>query len=143
MIGRINVQVFLFTNNPIFRVLILQRIPERNSYWQPVSGGIEKGEKPIDTLKREIREETGIKKIKKIIDLDYIFTYETMWHGKLTMMKDMCFAAEINRIKEIRLSNEHQDYKWCSEIEAKSFLKWEHNLIALNKLVASLKLVLQ
>ena len=138
MIGRINVQVFLFTNHPIFRILILQRIPERNGYWQPISGGIEEGEKPIDTVKREIYEETGIKKLKNIIDLDYTFTFETMWHGKLTKMKDICFAAEINKVKEIKLSNEHQDYKWCTETEAKNFLKWKHNLTALNKLVTSL-----
>ncbi|TFG10932.1 MAG: NUDIX domain-containing protein [Promethearchaeota archaeon] len=139
MIGRINVQVFLFTNHPIFRVLILQRIPERSSYWQPISGGIEKGENPIDTVIREVREETGIKKLKNIIDLDYTFIFETMWHGKLTKMKEMCFAGEIKKIKKIRLSNEHQDYKWCTEKEAKNFLKWEHNLIALNKLGASTK----
>ena len=140
MIRRINVQVFVFTKNPIFRVLILQRVPERNSYWQPISGGIDKGEEPIDTVKREVFEETGIRALKTIIDLNYTFTFETMWHGKLTKMKEICFAVEIKEIREIRLSNEHQDYKWCTEIEAKKFLKWEHNLIALNRLVEILNL---
>ena len=140
MIRRINVQVFVFTKNPIFRVLILQRVPERNSYWQPISGGIDKGEEPIDTVKREVFEETGIRALKAIIDLNYTFTFETMWHGKLTKMKEICFAAEIKEIRQIKLSNEHQDYKWCTEIEAKNFLKWEHNLITLNKLVEILNL---
>ena len=140
MIRRINVQVFVFTKNPIFRVLILQRVPERNNYWQPISGGIEKGEEPIDTVKREVFEETGIKFLKGIINLNYTFTFETMWHGKLTKMKEICFAAEIKEIRQIKLSNEHQDYKWCTEIEAKNFLKWEHNLITLNKLVEILNL---
>lgn len=63
-----------------------------------------------------------------------------MWNGKLTIMKEICYAVEINKIKKIRLSNEHQDYKWWSEIEAKDFLKWEHNLIALNKLIKKLAL---
>lgn len=140
MIGRINVQVFVFTKSPIFKVLILQRIPERNSYWQPISGGIEKGEEPIDTVKREVFEETGIKILKSIINLNYNFTFETMWHGKITKMKEFCYAVEINKIRKIRLSNEHQDYKWCTETEVKNFLKWEHNLIALNKLVEILNL---
>ena len=61
MIGRVNVQVLVFKKHPMFRILILQRVPGRNSYWQPISGGIERGEKPIDTVKREVFEETGLK----------------------------------------------------------------------------------
>ena len=84
MIGRVKVQVFLFIRNPKFMVLILKRIPERNSYWQPISGGIEEGEKPIDAIKREVYEETGIKKLERIIDLEYSFIFKTTWQGKLT-----------------------------------------------------------
>jgi dihydroneopterin triphosphate diphosphatase len=140
MIGRINVQVLVFTKTPIFRILILQRVPERNSYWQPISGGIERGEKPIDTVKRELFEETGIKELKNIINLNYSFTFETMWHGNLTKMKEICFAVEINKKRKITLSNEHQEYKWCTEAEARNFLNWEYNLIVLNRLVEYLKL---
>ena len=84
MIGRVNVQVFVFTRNPKFMVLILKRIPERDGYWQPISGGIEEGEKPIDAIKREVYEETGIKKLERIIDLEYSFIFKTTWRGKLT-----------------------------------------------------------
>ena len=66
MIGRENVQVFLFTRNPKFMILILKRIPEREGHWQPVSGGIKEGEKPVDTLRREVYEETGINEFERI-----------------------------------------------------------------------------
>ncbi len=140
MIGRVNVQVFVFTRNPKFMVLILKRIPERDGYWQPISGGIEEGEKPIDAIKREIYEETGIKELERIIDLKYSFIFKTLWHGKLTKMREICFAIEIKKEKPIRISNEHEEYKWCTEDEAKKFLKWEHNIIALNKLINLIKL---
>lgn len=140
MIGRENVQVFLFTRNPKFMVLILKRVPEREGHWQPISGGIEKGEKPIDTLRREMYEETGINKFERIIDLKYNFIFETMWRGKLTKMREFCYATEIKEETSIKLSNEHEEYRWCTEDEAKEFLKWEHNLVALNKLINLLKL---
>lgn len=38
-------------------------------------------------------------------------------------------------VLDIRLSDEHKEYKWCSYIEAKEYLKWEHSLIALEKLI--------
>jgi dATP pyrophosphohydrolase len=140
MIGRINVQVFIFTRNPKFMVLILKRFPERNSYWQPISGGIEIGEKTNDAIKREIYEETGLKNFERIIDLEYSFIFETNWKGKLTKMLEICYATEIKEVSAIRLSNEHEEYKWCTEFEAKNLLKWEYNLLALNKLIDFLKL---
>ena len=55
-------------------------------------------------------------------------------------MREICYAAEIKKELLIRLSNEHEEYKWCTEDKAKKYLKWEHNLIALNKLINLLKL---
>lgn len=75
MTERTNVQAFVFSVNPSFRVLILKRTPERSGYWQPVSGGIENGEEPAIAVVREVFEETGITGIRNIIDLDYTFAY--------------------------------------------------------------------
>lgn len=131
MIERINVQAFVFYNYPIFKLLILKRVPERSGYWQPVCGGIENGENPEDAVIREVFEETGITKIKNIIDLNYEFTYRETKNGKLMNMKDICYAIEIEDTVDIILSDEHEQYKWCSYTEAKEYLTWEHNLIAL------------
>lgn len=140
MIGRVNLQVFIFTRNPKFMVLILKRIPERDSYWQPISGGFEEDEKPIDAIKREIYEETGIKELERIIDLKCSFIFKTLWYGKLTKMREIYFTTEIKKEKPIRISNEHEEYKWYTEDKAKIFLKWKHNIIALNKLINLIKL---
>lgn len=134
MIKRTNVQIFIFSTNPSFRVLILKRIPERSGYWQPVCGGIENGEEPKAAAIREIFEETGIANAKDIIDLNYTFSYKETKNGTLMDMMDICFAFEVNSVLDIKLSDEHEEYRWCSYIEAKEYLKWEHNLIALEKL---------
>lgn len=134
MIKRTNVQIFIFSTNPSFRVLILKRTPERSGYWQPVCGGIENGEEPKNAAIREIFEETGITNAKDIIDLNYTFSYKETKNGTLMDMRDICFALEVDSVLDIKLSDEHEEYKWCSYIEAKEYLKWEHNLIALEKL---------
>ena len=134
MVDRINVQAFVFCKEPSFKVLILKRTPERSGYWQPVCGGVENGEKLIETALREVLEETGIKNIKSIIDLEYTFTYKETKKGILMDMQDYCFAVEIENESNVKLSDEHEEFRWCSYIEAKEYLKWEHNLIALEKL---------
>lgn len=138
MVQRINVQVFVFCKIPSFKVLILKRTPERSGYWQPVCGGVENGEKLIETVLREVWEEAGINNIKSIEDLKYTFTYKETKRGVLMDMQDFCFAAEIKDIPNIKLSDEHEAYKWCSYVEAKEYLKWEHNLIALEKLMLNI-----
>jgi len=135
MVERINVQVFVFCKAPSFKVLILKRTPNRSGYWQPVCGGVDSGEELIEAALREIVEETGIENVKSIIDLEYTFTYKESKNGVLMHMQDFCFAVEVENIVDIKLSDEHEEYKWCSYSEAKAYLKWEHNLIALEKLM--------
>ncbi len=135
MTERTNVQAFVFSVNPSFRVLILKRTPERSGYWQPVSGGIENGEEPAIAVVREVFEETGITGIRNIIDLDYTFAYRETKDDVLMNMRDICFAVEVDNIPDIQLSSEHEQFRWCSYTKAKEHLAWEHNLIALQKLI--------
>ena len=63
--------VIINTKNKIF---IGQRFDKDKSAWQMPQGGIDKGEKTVDAVKREMHEETGIKKNFEIL-------YETKtWH---------------------------------------------------------------
>lgn len=139
MIERTNVQVFVYTTKPTFKVLILKRIPEKSGYWQPSCGGVDEGELPIEAARRELFEETGIVYKEAIIDLDYSFTYRESKNGIMMDMQDICFAVEVEEIPKVELSQEHKEYRWCTEVEARKYLKWEHNLIALDKLVDLVK----
>lgn len=135
MINRTNVQVLVFCKNPTFSVLVLKRTPERSGYWQPVCGGVENGEDLIEAALREVSEETGIEKVEFVIDLEYTFTYKETKNDILMDMQDFCFAVEIENIFDIQLSDEHEEFRWCSYREAKTYLKWEYSLIALDKLM--------
>ena len=136
MIERTNVQVFLFTRNP-FKTLVLKRSQERGGFWQPITGGIEEGESTNDTIKREVFEETGFQDIEKLYNLDYTFTYKAPISRK--WMKDICFGVLIDKIFEVCLSDEHEEYIWCNEKETKQILKWKYYLIALDKLLNVIK----
>ena len=46
-------------------IFIGQRFEKDKSAWQMPQGGIDKGEKTVDAVKREMHEETGIKKTSK------------------------------------------------------------------------------
>ena len=135
MLKRTNIQAFIFSTNQSFKVLILKRTPEKSGYWQPVCGGIENGEEPKETVVREVFEETGIPVVKGIIDLNYTFNYSETKNDKLMDMRDICFAVEVDNVSDIKLSDEHEDFRWCSYNKAKEYLGWEHNLIALEKLI--------
>ena len=55
-------------------IFIGQRFEKDKSAWQMPQGGIDKGEKTVDAVKREMHEETGINKNFEIL-------YETKtWH---------------------------------------------------------------
>ena len=45
-------------------------------YWDFLRGGIERGEKPLDALKRELKEELGIKRIHTVSRLNLSFSFE-------------------------------------------------------------------
>ena len=58
-------------------VLLLQTIPERDSFWQPVTGSVEEGETLTEAALREVCEETGLGDETKVIDLHYKFSFQS------------------------------------------------------------------
>ena len=135
MIDRINVLVFIFTKTPSFRVLLMKRKPEKGGFWQPVSGGIERNETPLQALEREVIEETGIKSYERIVDLEYTFAHNTEKDGVLMKMRDICYAVEVKRMLKITLSDEHLEYIWCDLKDCMKYLDWDPVIVALRKLV--------
>ena len=100
------------------KTLIMKRVRTSTDglgYWELPGGGLEYGETPHEALKRELREETGLK--IKIIKPIYTFTairedYQTVGIGFLAIPED----------DHVHISEEHTDYKWVNEEELKATL---------------------
>jgi putative (di)nucleoside polyphosphate hydrolase len=75
---RIRKAIGAFIVNKKGEFLIVKRKDQTgHMYWDIIRGGIEKGEKPLETLKRELKEELGIDRVGKIrrLNLSYIFEF--------------------------------------------------------------------
>ena len=91
--------------------------------WQMPQGGVDKGESYINAMKRELLEETSIKSIKILKELDRIYEYELpdnlvgiIWKGKFRGQKQKWFITKfLGNDSEINLNTKHPefiDWKW-------------------------------
>ncbi|MBS3056740.1 MAG: NUDIX hydrolase [Candidatus Aenigmarchaeota archaeon] len=71
---RKSVGAFVVNKNGEF--LLLKTQGEGEIYWDIMKGGVERGEKHIDALKRELKEELGTDKFDKIKKLNLKFSFE-------------------------------------------------------------------
>ena len=121
---------------------ILYGIFYRNSHpiWQFISGGGENREEPIETVIREIKEETSLnvekRKIEKLDSKTTIpvlnITGEYTWGENVYVVPEYSYAIEVkDEDGNIHLSNEHKEYKWVEYDEALEKLKYDSNKTAL------------
>jgi 8-oxo-dGTP pyrophosphatase MutT (NUDIX family) len=96
------------------------------NYWGFAKGLIETGEKTEETARRELEEETGIKDIKFIPGFKEEINYFFKREGKTIFKTNIYFLAE-TKTREVKLSFEHNDYKWASYKEALKKLTYENS----------------
>jgi len=133
----IQIQAILYrkTNTKI-QYLLLKRTSTLGGFWQPITGGIEKGETKTQALKREIQEETGIRNLAKIIKNVHYYEFWDFYkrENRKRLIKEYAFGVEVSPNKKITISREHTEHKWCSFKEALKLLKWKENKETLKKL---------
>lgn len=88
-----------------------------NPYWDFPKGHIEKKEKPEDTARREIKEETGIEDIEFIPGFKESIKYFFKFKEK-TIFKTVVFYLAQTKEKKVKISWEHVDFKWLPYREA-------------------------
>ena len=91
--------------------LLLRYERNKRVWWDYPKGKIEKGEKNIETMRREVKEETGLEKIKVIEGFKTWIKWFFRQEGK-TIFKIVDFYLVESPTKNIKLSREHTGYLW-------------------------------
>ena len=104
-------------------VFVGKRKDNPGNKWQMPQGGVDKGESFITAMKRELAEETSIKNIKILKEIEKIYQYELpknlvgiIWKGKYRGQKQKWFITRfLGEDREIDLNTrnpEFIDWKW-------------------------------
>ena len=107
------------------KIFVAKRIDNSKNFWQMPQGGINKNEDYLQAAYRELEEETSIKSVKLIRELEGTTTYELpnrllgiIWKGKYKGQKQkwflMRFTGEENEINIKTKNPEFLDWKWIN-----------------------------
>ena len=105
------------------KIFVARRIDNPKNFWQMPQGGIDPGEEYLSAALRELKEETGIKSVDLIKEIDELLTYELpqnllgiIWKGKYRGQKQKWFLMKfLGRDDEINIKTnkpEFLEWKW-------------------------------
>ena len=105
------------------KVFVGKRIDNPKNFWQMPQGGCDENENFLDAAKRELEEETSIKKVKILKELDEWFVYNLprdllgkIWRGKYRGQKQKWFVMKfLGKNEEINIKTEKPEFlewKW-------------------------------
>ena len=105
------------------KVFVARRIDNPMNFWQMPQGGVDEDEDFLKAAYRELEEETSIKNVKLIKELDGMTTYELpnrllgiIWKGKYRGQKQKWFLMKFTgKDEEINIKTENPeflDWKW-------------------------------
>ena len=114
--------IVLNNNNDVF---VGKRKDNPIDKWQMPQGGIDNNEKPMDAMKRELKEETSITNIKVLKEINYWLEYELppnllgkIWRGKYRGQTQKWYIVRFTGSdEEINLRTkkpEFIEWKWIS-----------------------------
>ena len=107
------------------QVFLAKRIDNPKNFWQMPQGGIDNGEEFYEAAIRELEEETSIKTVSLIKEIDGLTTYllpnhlvGIIWKGKYKGQKQKWFIVRFDgEEKEININTKHPeflDWKWVN-----------------------------
>ena len=107
------------------KVFVAKRIDNPKNYWQMPQGGVDTGENYYEAALRELEEETSIKNVLFIKEIDGFLTYNLpdnllgiIWKGKYKGQKQKWFILKFNgKDEEINIQTkkpEFLDWKWIN-----------------------------
>jgi putative (di)nucleoside polyphosphate hydrolase len=105
------------------KVFVAKRIDNPKNFWQMPQGGVDSGEDYLTAAYRELNEETSIKNVELIKELDGFITYELpkyllgiIWKGKFKGQKQKWFLMRfLGTDDEINIKTKNPEFlewKW-------------------------------
>jgi putative (di)nucleoside polyphosphate hydrolase len=112
--------VVLNKNNQVF---VARRIDNSKNFWQMPQGGVDKNEDYLAAAYRELEEETSIKNVDLVGELDGLISYElpkhllgVIWKGKYRGQEQKWFVVRfLGNDSEININTDHPEFcewKW-------------------------------
>ena len=109
--------------NKYNKIFVAKRIDNPKNFWQMPQGGVDEGEDFLSAAYRELEEETSIKKVELIKEIDETTTYELpshllgiIWKGKFKGQKQKWFLMRyLGNDNEININTnkpEFLEWKW-------------------------------
>ena len=147
---RIGVGIILL--NKKNKVFVGRRIDNPTKFWQMPQGGVNKNEDYFNAAKRELEEETSIKSVKLIKELDSWIKYDLpknllgkIWKGKYGGQKQKWFVMRfLGDDKEISVKTKHPEFfewKWI-ELDKITELVVDFKLNVYKKVKEKVKIII-
>ena len=107
------------------KVFVGKRIDNPVNFWQLPQGGVDNNEDLLSAANRELKEETSVKSVRLIKEIDNWLTYELpknllgkIWKGKYRGQKQKWFIMRfVGRKEEINIKTknaEFKEWKWIN-----------------------------
>lgn len=111
MLEKVQIVILKELDDTLF-ALLLQTNKSRGGFWQNITGSVESDDlNTKNAAIREVLEETGLFLLKdQVYDLNSSFTYENI--NKNLIFKEYVYYAIIDDSSNIKISNEHDSFKW-------------------------------
>ena len=105
------------------KIFVAKRIDNPKNFWQMPQGGVDDGEDYLTAAYRELEEETSIKEVEVIKELDELITYELpkkllgiIWNGKYRGQEQKWFLMRfLGKDSDINIKTKNPEFcewKW-------------------------------